>query len=131
LIFSTHPDGVDHVLRRGHRLAVRAFRGFLGPLPEVTVFVDARGRPDLDERDAAVGEPLDDVDEPVLGGLGGRRLERQQEDEPVTRPDAGHDTRHADAGRPEHREDLREARVVVEVEPEASLVDEDELVRDA
>ena len=128
---SAHADRVDDVLRHRHRLGVRPLRRFLRRSRKSPSSSTPDGGPTSTSVTPPACEAVHDVDEAVFRVARTTEPQRGQESSQSRGHDAGPHVRDADARRAEQRQDLREARVVVEVEPQPRLVDEDELARDA
>src|SRR4051812_36420951 len=124
-----HAHRSHQVARRRDGLRVRALR------PLLRLFgirrSGLRRRREAERLNLCARELRLDYRQPLRGIVGARRLNQRQEDEPVLwrqRLDDGH---RSDAGGAEQREQMAEAREVVEIEAEARLIDEDEFARHA
>ena len=120
-----HPDAGDHFLGDRHALRIHPLRRLLGLLRLRVLVVG--GALDLQARHPAGAEPLGQLVEPLLRLAPLGQAEQQAEEDLPLAPVAAVDPERADIEGPEHGEDVAEGGVVVELEPEAGGVHEDEV----
>src|SRR6266513_1713995 len=125
---AAHPDGVDDLLGDGHRAGVGALGGLLLALLFLDVLVGLERRLDTDEGNAPVRELLAQLEHLVgIRLLGCVREQQGHEDLQLSAVHAFVHAHRPDAALPQHAEDVGERGVVIEVEPQAGGVHEQEL----
>src|SRR2546427_1109713 len=124
---ASHANAVDDLFRHRHRARIGALRGFLLSLLLLDVLLGFERRLHAHVGHAAVAQLLRHLEQ-LVGIRFLRRIGKEQRDEDLELPPV-HPFVDADSADPtllEDVQDVRERRVVIEVEPQTRRIDEDE-----
>ena len=123
-----HPHTVDQVLGDGDPKRIGALRGLLGLLLFREQLLGFKRWLDVDPGDARAGQLLPQLEDLLrIPLLGNDREQHAEEDLPVPPVGAVLDLQRPEVHRSEDGEQVAEGGVVVELEPEAGTVHEDEI----